>query len=150
MKDSLSERVITIIRKNFFRSIKYSLSGYAGFFILEAMTYVLLRVYGYGWIILIDALAFFTGVAMEFFINEFWTTRKEGYHQGSLPGFALRLLKFEFLNLLGNGIAITIQLSLYHFLGLYPLIGNIIGSGVAFPFNYVVQMRSVWKIDVAQ
>lgn len=144
------ERIFSLIRKNLIRSIKYSLSGYVGFGILELLTFILLQIYGYEFIIFIDAVAFFTGVAVEFLINEYWTTRNEGYHEGMLSGFTIRLFKFEILNLLGNIIAISIQISLLHFLGVYPLIGNIVGSALAFPVNYTVQMKSVWKIDIAQ
>ena len=149
MDGNLRSKIMVLIRKNLFRSIKYSISGYIGFFILEGVTYILLREYGYTHLIWIDALAFFLGVAAEFLINEYWTTRNEGYHSTSIQGHIWRLFKFEFLNLLGNGIAIAVQLSLLHFFDLYPLIGNIIGSGIAFPFNYAVQMKSVWKIDIS-
>ncbi len=144
----IRDRVVELIRKNLFRSIKYSLSGYLGFFVLEIVTYLGLRLVGYGRIVEIDAVAFFTGVSLEFVVNEYWTTRNEGIHEPSLSGIVIRLGKFQVLNLLGNIIAISIQLSLLHFFGLYPLVGNIIGSAIAFPFNYIIQMKSVWKINV--
>ncbi len=145
---TLRERVVELIRKNLFRSIKYSLSGYLGFFVLEAVTFLGLRLLGYSRIVEIDALAFFTGVSLEFIVNEYWTTRHEGMHQGYALGIILRLGKFQVLNLLGNVIAISIQLALLHYLGVNPLIGNILGSAIAFPFNYVIQMRTVWGIEI--
>jgi putative flippase GtrA len=144
----LRDRMVELIRKNLFRSIKYSLSGYLGFFVLEIVTYLGLRLLGYSRIVEIDAVAFFTGVSLEFMVNEYWTTRNEGFHESSLRGIFIRLGKFQVLNLLGNIIAISIQLSLLHFFGIYPLLGNIIGSAMAFPFNYIIQMKSVWKINV--
>lgn len=147
MGTRLRNRIALLIRKNLFRSIKYSLSGYLGFFLLEIVTFAGIRLLGYGAIIEIDAVAFFTGVSVEFFINEYWTTRNEGVHEPAFRAIAIRLGKFQVLNLLGNIIAIFIQLSLLHFLGIYPIIGNIVGSAVAFPFNYVIQMKSVWGIE---
>ena len=41
------DRVAELIRKNLFRSIKYSLSGYLGFFVLEIVTFLGLRLVGY-------------------------------------------------------------------------------------------------------
>ena len=144
------DRVAELIRKNLFRSIKYSLSGYLGFFALEIVTFLGLRLVGYSRIVEIDAVAFFTGVSLEFLVNEYWTTRNEGLHEGSVRGIFLRLGKFQVLNLLGNIIAISIQLALLRYLGVYPLIGNIVGSAIAFPFNYVIQMKSVWGIETVR
>ena len=146
----LRDRVAELIRKNLFRSIKYSLSGYLGFFALEIVTFLGLRLVGYGRIVEIDAVAFFTGVSFEFLVNEYWTTRNEGLHEGSLRGFFLRLGKFQVLNILGNTIAISVQLALLHYLGVYPLIGNVVGSAIAFPFNYVIQMKTVWGIETVR
>lgn len=78
--------MVELIRKNLFRSIKYSLSGYLGFFVLEIVTYLGLRLLGYSRIVEIDAVAFFTGVSLEFLVNEYWTTRNEGFHESSLRG----------------------------------------------------------------
>jgi|SRR5579875_476383 len=136
-----------LIRKNLRRSIKYSLSGFAGFLFLELITFVGFSIYGRGLIIPVNIIAFISGVALEFFINEHWTTRNEGFHGGSHLGKLIRLFKFELLNAFGNTIVIAVQYVLLIFLNLHPLIGNIIGSGLAFPVNYYLQMKSVWRLD---
>ena len=59
-----------------------------------------------------------------------------------------RLFKFEVINLGGTGFAIGVQYVLFIFLGLEPLIGNLIGSGIAFPVNYYLQMKITWGIEV--
>lgn len=136
-----------LIRKNLRRSIKYSLSGFAGFLLLELITFVGFSLYGRSLIIPVDIVAFISGVGVEFLINEHWTTRNEGFHGGSYLGKIVRLLKFEVLNAFGNTIVIAVQYALLIFLNVHPLIGNIIGSGLAFPLNYYLQMKSVWRLN---
>ena len=136
-----------VIRQNLFRSVKYSISGFAGFLTLEFLTFLGLLYLGTERIFIIDAYAFFLAIALEFILNEHWTTRNEGIHHGGINGFLVRMMKFEFLNLLGNFVTLSIQYLLLIFLHLSPLIGNLIGSGVAFPVNYYLQMRNVWGIN---
>ena len=59
-----------------------------------------------------------------------------------------RLLKFETMNIVGTSLAVTIQFTLFKLFALNPLIGNVIGSAFAFPINYYIQMRVVWKIRI--
>ena len=149
MPFSVKEWIVLLIRRNLFRAIKYSLAGDVGFLSLEALTYIFVTEFGYRYILPIDAASFFLAVAAEFLINEYWTTRKVGYHEGYRVGLIIRLGKYEVLNLVGNAIAIAIQVSLLHFFNLNPLLGNIIGSGVAFPFNYLIHLRIVWSIRLS-
>lgn len=123
------------------------MSGYVGFGVVELLTYILfnfLRLHN----LLAVSPAFIAGVAVEFVINEFWTTRGQGVHGGKLSGLIVRLLKFEVLNLLGTAIAVGTQYALFLWFGLQPLIGNIIGSAIAFPFNYVIQLKITWNIGL--
>jgi putative flippase GtrA len=138
--------MIVFIEKNFIRMIKYSASGFVGFLALEILTFLGIFLLGYPRIIAVDIIAFSVAVAIEFLFQEYWTTHRIGEHHGHLYGLFSRLLKFELLNAVGNAVAITVQIALLRFFGLYPIIGNFIGSLVAFPFNYYIQMRVVWKI----
>ncbi|MCW6169414.1 MAG: GtrA family protein [Thermoplasmatales archaeon] len=142
----LRENIILFIEKNLVRMLKYSLSGFVGFASLEFLTFLGISLLGYAHIILIDIIAFTLAVAIEFIFQEYWTTHKMGEHHGRIYGLIIRLLKFEILNVIGNAVAIATQFSLFKYFGLYPLIGNFIGSAVAFPFNYYIQMRLIWKI----
>ncbi|MEM3676141.1 MAG: GtrA family protein, partial [Thermoplasmataceae archaeon] len=103
--------------------------------------------YGRPYIIPTDVVAFVSGVALEFFLNEHWTTRNIGFHGGNSIGKLVRLFKFELLNAFGNALVIFVQFMLLVWLAIHPLIGNIIGSGLAFPLNYYLQMRSVWRVN---
>lgn len=149
-KQHFSDMILNIIKNNLFRSIKYSISGFAGFITLEILTFIGIEFIGVSWIFLIDAYSFFTAVLVEFIINEHWTTRNEGRHEGGFNGFIIRLFTFELLNLLGNIVTLSVQYALLFFFGLSPLIGNLIGSGLAFPVNYYLQMKNVWGINPVQ
>ena len=139
---------VVIVRKNFRRSAKYSLNGFLGFGIVELVTLIGITYLEISRILLIDSAAFVSGVALEFFLNEYWTTRNQGVHGAHIFGLLFRLLKFETMNIVGTSLAVTIQFTLFKLFALNPLIGNVIGSAFAFPINYYIQMRVVWKIRI--
>ena len=136
-----------IFAKNFHRSIKFSISGWIGFGFVELFTYVLFHLLKLGNLISVS-ISFLIGVAIEYMINEFWTTREAGIHSGSFKGILTRLVKFEFINMGGTILSISIQYVLFAIFNLEPLIGNLIGSAVSFPVNYYLQMKNTWGIDV--
>lgn len=146
-KKGFYEFAKALIEKNLHRPIMYSMAGFVGFLLVELFTFIFFHYLSLPNLIAVPP-SFLIAVAIEFLIDEFWTTRRAGIHSGSIMGVVRRLLKFEFVNLAGTSIAIFIQYLLYAFFGLTPLIGNIIGSGFAFPVNYYVQMRATWKISV--
>lgn len=136
-----------IIEQNLHRSLKYAISGFIGFLMVEFITYVLFHVAGLANLLAVTP-AFLAGVAVEFSMDEFWTTRNQGVHTAGVSAFVHRMGKFEFLNLAGVILAIVIQYLLFILYNITPLIGNIVGSAFAFPLNYYIQMRSTWKIRV--
>ena len=64
-----------IFAKNFHRSIKFSISGWIGFGFVELFTYFFFHLLRLGNLISVS-ISFIIGVAFEYLINEFWTTRK--------------------------------------------------------------------------
>ena len=136
-----------IFAKNFHRSIKFSISGWIGFGFVELLTYFLFHLLRLGNLVSVS-VSFIVGVGVEYLINEFWTTREAGIHSGSYSGILRRLFKFEFINLGGTVLSIGIQYILFTMFNLEPLIGNLVGSAVSFPFNYYLQMRNTWGIEV--
>ena len=134
-----------VIEQNLHRSIKYAISGFIGFLMVEFITYVLFHLAGLTNLLAVTP-AFLAGVAVEFSMDEFWTTRNQGVHTAGPSAFLYRMGKFEVLNLAGTTLAILIQYILFVLFSLSPLLGNIVGSGFAFPINYYIQMRSTWKI----
>ena len=136
-----------IFLSNFHRSVKFSISGWISFGFVELLTYLLFHILKLSNLISVSA-SFLTGVAIEYLINEFWTTREAGIHSGSYSGILRRMVKFEFINLGGTALSISIQYVLFLTFKLDPLIGNLIGSAASFPINYYLQMKNTWGIDI--
>ena len=148
MKDaSFIQGMRRMIQNNMKRSIKFSISGWIGFGFVELLTYLLFHLLKLSNLISVSA-SFLTGVAIEYLINEFWTTREAGIHSGSYTGILRRMVKFEFINLGGTAFSISIQYALFLTFKLDPLIGNLIGSAASFPINYYLQMKKTWGIDI--
>lgn len=147
MTGKFLENLKAMVAKNFHRSIKFSISGWIGFGFVELLTYLLFHILKLSNLISVSA-SFLTGVAIEYLINEFWTTREAGIHSGSYSGILRRMVKFEFINLGGTALSISIQYVLFLTFKLDPLIGNLIGSAASFPINYYLQMKNTWGIDI--
>ena len=147
VRRKFSSWVRDLIRNNLLRSFKYSISGFVGFLTLELLTFISLASIGSEYLVIIDLYSFFLAILVEFLINEHWTTRSEGDHRGGRRGFFYRLMRFELLNVFGNLVTFSVEFGLFRFFNLSPLIGNLIGSGLAFPVNYYLQMKNVWSID---
>ena len=148
MKDaSFIQYVRRMIENNMKRSIKFSISGWIGFGFVELLTYLLFHILKLSNILSVSA-SFLTGVAIEYLINEFWTTREAGIHEGNYSGILKRMVKFEIINLGGTTLSISIQYALFIIFNLEPLIGNLIGSAASFPLNYYLQMKKTWGIDI--
>ena len=148
MKDaSFIQGIKRIIQNNIKRSIKFSISGWIGFGFVELFTYLLFHLLKLSNLISVSA-SFLTGVAIEYLINEFWTTREAGIHNGSYFGILRRMVKFEFINLGGTTLSIFIQYALFIIFNLEPLIGNLIGSAASLPINYYLQIKKTWGIEV--
>ena len=58
------------------------------------------------------------------------------------------MAKFEFINLGGTTLSVSIQYALFIIFNLEPLIGNLIGSAISLPINYYLQMKKTWKIEI--
>lgn len=136
-----------LVQKNLKRSIKFSISGWIGFGFVELFTYIFFHVLKAGNLLSVSA-SFLIGVAIEYLVNEFWTTREAGIHSGKIGGIARRLLKFETINLGGTALSILVQYALFTIFNLEPLIGNLIGSAISFPVNYYLQMKKTWGIEL--
>lgn len=136
-----------VVEQNLHRSMKYAVSGFIGFLMVEFLTYVLFHLAEFPNLAAVIP-AFIVGVAVEFSMDEFWTTRNQGVHTAGASAFMYRMGKFQLLNLAGTSLAILLQYLLFIMFTLTPLLGNIVGSAFAFPLNYYIQMRSTWRIRV--
>lgn len=136
------------IKRNLVRGLKFTIAGGTGFFIAEALIFIGLVAVGTAYLVEINVFAAILSIAGGFFINEYWTSRNEGNHEGNILGLLFRLFKFELVYGMGNVISIAVQLFLFYDFGVYPLIGNIAGAIAALPVNYFVSMVVVWRIKL--
>lgn len=138
----------SFVKRNLIRGLKFVVAGGTGFFIAEILIFLGLVLLGKQYLLGINIFAAIVSVAGGFLINEYWTSRNEGDHNGNFMGLFIRLMKFEMVYALGNAISISVQLFLFYRFGIYPVIGNIAGAIVALPVNYFVSMVVVWKIKL--
>ncbi len=120
--------------------------GAVSFLVSEAIITVGYQLLGKSHIVAVEAAAAFTSVTVGFLLNEKITMRNIGQHGGGALGFAIRLLKYQGVYLLGNAMSIAIQLGLLYGFGLSPAVGNIVGAGAALPVNYAVSSSLVWRV----
>lgn len=156
------KRKILALEKKYgiFRAIKFGISGIVGFLISEIILalgvvalYQKITVpsgdYASIPLILLNVLAFGTGVSIGFFVNESITVHEENKPKGK-KNLIIRLLRFQLVNLVGNAITVGVQLALLATLTITPILGNIVGAVIAFPFSYFTSMLFVWKIKVTE
>ena len=137
-----------VAKKNWERFTKFVSTGLVAFLFSEVIIYAGLTISGYNWLIEIDIISAILSIALGFFLNDKWTTRNHGFHPRGVRITAIRLLGYEAIYSFGNLIAYTIQLILYYFVGINPLIGNFIGAVSAVPFNYFFTMNLIWRINL--
>ncbi|MGI0081631.1 MAG: GtrA family protein [Nitrososphaerales archaeon] len=153
-------RVMMLDKKyGIFRAIKFGIAGIVGFIIAEVILALGVLVlydkisvpsgdYSSIPLILLNVVAFGTAVTAGFFVNESITVRDER-EPGGRKRILVRLLKFQLAYLAGNIVTIVVQLALLGALAVTPILGNIVGAIVAFPFSYLISMRFVWNIKVS-
>lgn len=136
------------IARNVKRGSKFLIAGGSGFLTAEFILFLGLRLVGVSYLVEINIVAAILSVTLGFFINEYWTSRNEGNHDGGYFGLSIRLVKFQLIYALGNVVSILTQLFFYYILHVTPLIGNIFGAIAALPVNYVISMILVWRIKL--
>lgn len=144
----MSVRSRSVLLSNLIRGSKYSMVSLVSFGIEEAVLAAGLYTIGFYYIIPVNILAVFTSVALGFFLNEWWTVKKEGEHGGGFSGLMARMLIFQVIYALGSAVGIAVQLLIYYTFGINPVIANIAGALAAYPMNYVISLLYVWRIRV--
>jgi putative flippase GtrA len=153
--NGLRQKIIGLDKKyHVFKVAKFAIASGLGFLLAEGiLTVGVLRIYGklsapldaYSSpaFLAVDIAALGLGVALSFFLNERFTVHKQkGGDSGSL---AVRLLKFEGVNAMGNATIVGVQFALLLTLAVTPVLGNIVGAIVSYPITYLISMHFVWK-----
>jgi putative flippase GtrA len=95
----------------------------------------------------LNAIAFFIGVSVAFFLNEKFTIGNKGARKSGAGNTVIRLLKYQLVSLAGNIVTVLVQLALLRYFGVAPSLGNIIGAVLSFPISYFVSMKLVWRLS---
>ncbi|MCL4315163.1 MAG: GtrA family protein [Candidatus Thermoplasmatota archaeon] len=140
--------ISSVIRSNLRRGSKFLIAGVGGFLFYLLVLYIGIRLVTIFYLPEIDVVSAFLSVVFGFAINEHWSTSGSGDHSAGAIRWLRRMIIFEGIYALGNVISIAIQLALYYYAGISPFIGSFIGTVIAFPFNYVLSMHLVWRINI--
>lgn len=120
--------------------------GLVAFLVSEAIIALGYAAFGRHLIVGVEVFAAFASVTVGFILNEKVTMRGVGVHGGGVVGLLSRLAKYQMVYALGNAISIALQLLLLYAFGVSPSLGNILGSAVALPVNYLMSSRVVWGV----
>lgn len=131
---------------NLVRGSKYSLVSLLSFGLEELILGLGLYLFGISSLVPSNVAAVFLSVAFAFFANEYWTVSKQGDHSGFRKGLLARLLKFELVYAAGSAIGVIVQVLIWHYFGINPVIANVGGAAVAYPVNYLISLLYVWRI----
>ncbi len=137
-----------MVRSNAKRGIKFLIAGVGGFLFFLVVLYTGIELFTTKYILSIDIASAFLSVMFGFTLNEHWSTKGAGQHAKGISRWTVRLFLFEGVYAFGNLVSIAIQLSLYYYLGVIPYLGSFIGTLVAFPLNYLISMKLVWRINI--
>ncbi|MBX8644758.1 MAG: GtrA family protein, partial [Thermoplasmata archaeon] len=137
-----------LLRRNWSRGYRYSISGFAGFLFFEAILFTGLRLLTTGSILFIDIGAAVSGTFVAFLLNEYWTFGKRVSSDAAGKLLVKRIVAFQGVNAAGNAIIIGIQILLLSYLALEPLIGTLIASVAATPVDYYLSSVFVWKVGI--
>jgi len=132
---------LTFREKESKRLMKFMVTGIAGIAISVGMLWFLTEIAGIFYIIsgLISKEA---GTLLSFAANEFWVFGDR--IKASWKESAKRCIQFNINRALSILVVIATMTILTEFLGVHYLISNLIGIGVAFPFNYVMSNKWIW------
>lgn len=145
---TFTKSVGDIIRSNATRFAKFLSTGFVAFLFSELVIYLGTELFTTRFLVETDLVAAVTSIVLGFFLNDLWTTRHAGYHPRGVLITAVRLVMYEVIYAIGNVISYSIQLALFYYLTVNPLLGNLVGAVVATPVNYVITMKLVWRISV--
>lgn len=145
---TLFHSLMNVARANFWRFVKFLSTGFVAFLFSELVIFLGVTLFTTRALIQTDVVAAITSIALGFYLNDLWTTRHAGFHPKGVGINVVRLVMYEGIYALGNVIAYSVQLALFYYLSVNPLLGNLIGALVATPVNYVTSMKFVWRINV--
>lgn len=136
---------LTFREKESRRLVKFVVSGVVGIAFSVGLLWFMTSVMGIFYL-MSGAISKEIGIIFAFALSEFWVFNDRiGQSMRTAKGAISRLLKFNANRLLSIVIVTACMGIFTEFFGLNYIVSNMIGIGVAFPFNYVVSNRNIWK-----
>jgi dolichol-phosphate mannosyltransferase len=128
----------TLVR--FARPLCFGLVGLSGVLVNTAILWALVQGARLP-VLLASALATEAAILSNFGLNDRWTFR-DGVHRHS---FGMRLLRFNGVSLGGMAITAGLLALLMSYGHLHLLLANLLATGGATTWNYIVNSRWTWK-----
>jgi putative flippase GtrA len=139
---------LTFREKESKRLMKFIASGAASIVFSVGLLWVMTDIMGIFYITS-GAVSKEIGIVFAFALSEFWVFNDRIVHASRTAKQSIsRLLQFN-INRLLSIVIVTVCMAIFtEFVGLNYLVSNMIGVAIAFPFNYVVSNKSIWKGNV--
>jgi dolichol-phosphate mannosyltransferase len=138
------KHIFSLMRRKgeLWRFVKFCLVGASGVGVNLGLFWILTRFTGLKETdFLALAIAIEASIISNFTLNDFFTFRD----RRSGGGYFTRLLKFNVICLAGAGVQAGVYALLYHGLGLYDLVSNLIGIVIAMLWNYLLNTWITWR-----
>ncbi len=127
------------------RFVKFLATGFAGVIIGIGLLWFMTEKMGIFYLVS-AAISKEAGILLAFVMNEAWVFKDRiTSSMKSMKEYASRLFKFNANRMLAILIVVASMAILTELLGVNYLISNLIGISIAFPFNYLVSNKQIWK-----
>ncbi len=120
--------------------MKYSLVGVSGVFVNLGLYFLLTRYYEISELVA-PLIAIESALISNFILNNFWTFGK----RITQSRIRVKFVKFHLVSGFSALINYSAFLTLFLFFGLYDILANLIGIGLAAIVNYLINSNWTWK-----
>ena len=136
---------LTFREKESRRLVKFLVTGVAGIGIGLGLLWFMTEKMGIFYLVS-AGISKEIGILLSFVLNEVWVFNDRiSSSMKSVKEYASRLFQFNVNRMLAIFIVIVSMAVFTELLGVNYLISNLIGIGIAFPFNYIMSNKRIWK-----
>lgn len=136
---------LTFREKESKRLVKFLATGAAGIVFSVGLLWFMTEIMGIFYLIS-GVISKEIGIIFSFVLSEFWVfSDRIPSRMRTVKESASRLIQFNINRILSIFIVTACMAIFTEFFGLNYIVSNLIGIGIAFPFNYVICNRQIWK-----
>ncbi len=136
---------LTLREKESRRLIKFLATGVAGIGIGLGLLWFMTEKMGIFYLVS-AGISKEIGILLSFVLNEVWVFNDRiSSSMKSVKEYISRLFQFNVNRMLAIFVVIASMAIFTELLGVNYLISNLIGIGIAFPFNYIMSNKRIWK-----